>query len=117
MRDVVGGNTIVITEIPLALEKDDGMMGRPAHYGVKYDTLIGEGSIGIVADGIAEHVAVACRVRKIVFVFVFMHPRGLEETVGVASLQGITIVADDDNGAWSLCKLHHIIAHADYLAG
>ena len=74
MRDVVGGNTIVITEIPLALEKDDGMMGRPAHYGVKYDTLIGEGSIGIVADGIAEHVAVACRVRKIVFVFVFMHP-------------------------------------------
>ena len=62
MRDVVAGNAVVIAQIPLALELDDAVVGGPAYDGIENDTLIGERSVGIVTNGIAEEVAVACRV-------------------------------------------------------
>ncbi len=35
----------------------------------------------------------------------------------ITSLQGLSILVDDDHIARSLCKLHHIVAQTDYAAG
>ena len=37
--------------------------------------------------------------------------------MGVTSLQGLTILVDDENGTWSLSKLKHIVAHTNHCAG
>jgi len=49
-------------QIPLALIFYDRVVGGPSYNGIENDTLIGERSVGIVTNGIAEEVAVACRV-------------------------------------------------------
>ena len=58
VRDVVAGNAVVIAQIPLALELDDAVVGSPAYDGVEQHALIGKRSVGVVADGIAQEVAV-----------------------------------------------------------
>ena len=117
MRDVVGGNAVVIEQEPLALVLDDAVMGCPAHNGIEEYTLIGERAVGVVADGIAEEVAVTSRIAEIVLAIVFVHPRSLKETMRITSLQGLSVLVDDDHIAWSLCKLHHIVAQTHYAAG
>ena len=74
MRDVVGGNAVVIEQEPLALVLDDAVMGCPAHNGIEEHTLIGERSVRIVADGIAEEMTVASRIAEIVLAIILMHP-------------------------------------------
>ena len=86
VRDVIAGNAVVIAQIPLALELDDAVVGSPTYDGVEDDALIGERSVRIIADGIAEEVAVASRVREIILAIVFVHPRSLEETMWIACL-------------------------------
>ena len=100
----------MIEQEPLALVLHDTMMGRPAYDRVEDDTLIGEGTIGIVADGIAEEVTVARRVAEVILSIVLMHPGGLEETVGIACLQGRTVFVKDHHRTGSLGKLLHIVA-------
>ena len=117
MRDVIGRNAVVIEQEPLALVLDDAVMGSPAHNGIEEHTLIGERSVGVVSDGIAEEVAVTCGIAEIVLAIVLVHPRSLKETMGITCLQGLSVLVDDDHIARSLCELHHIVAQADYAAG
>ena len=117
MGDVVRGYTVVVEQEPLALVLDDAVVGSPAHDGVEEHALIGERAVGVVADGVAEEVAVASGVAEIVFAVVLVHPRCLEETMGIAGLQGLTVFVDDDHIVRSLCKLHHIITQTDHAAG
>ena len=86
MGNIIRGYTVVVAEIPLAFELYDGVVGSPTYDRVKNDTFIGEWSIGIVANSIAEQVAVARRVGEIIISIVFVHPRGFEETVGITGL-------------------------------
>ena len=74
MCDVVGRNAVVIEQEPLALIFDDAVMGGPAYNGIEDDALISERAVGIVADGIAEEVAVTCRIAEIVLTIVLVHP-------------------------------------------
>ena len=60
--DVVAGHAVVIAKIPLAFIFYDAVVGGPSYDGIENDTLIGERSVGIVTNGIAEEVAVARRV-------------------------------------------------------
>ena len=106
----------MIEQEPLALILHDAMVCGPAYDGIEDDTLIGEGSVRIVTDGIAEHVAVACGVAEIVLAVVFVHPRSLEETVGIASLQGLTVLVEHHNATGSLSKLQHVVAHLHHEA-
>ena len=64
----------MIAKIPLPLELYDAVMGCPAYDRIEDDALIGERSIGVVADGIAEEVAVAGGVGEVVLAIVLMHP-------------------------------------------
>ena len=86
MSDVVRGNTVVITQVPLTFELYDRVVGCPTYYWIKDNSLIGKRSIRIISDGIAQEVAVTCRVGEIILSVVFMHPRSLEEAVWVTSL-------------------------------
>jgi hypothetical protein len=114
--DIVRGYTVVIAEIPLSLILYDGMVSGPAYDGVEDDALIAEWAIGVVTNGIAQEVAVASRVGEIVFAIVFVHPRGLEETMRIASLHGFAILVEHNDVAGSLCKLLYVIAHAYHAA-
>ena len=107
----------MIEQEPLALVLYDAVVRGPAHDGIEEHTLIGERSVGVVANGIAEEVAVACGVTEIVLAVVLVHPRSLEETVGITCLQGLTILIDDDHIVGSLGKLHHIVAQTYHAAG
>ena len=74
MSDVVAGYTVVIAQIPLALELYNAVVRCPTYDGIEDDTLIGEGAIGIVADGVAQEVAVTSRVGEIVLSIILVHP-------------------------------------------
>ena len=74
MCDVVGRNAVVIEQEPLALILYDAVMGGPAYDGIEDDALISERTVGIVADGIAEEVAVNCRIAEIEIATVLVHP-------------------------------------------
>ena len=74
MGDVVRGNAVVVEQIPLTLELHDAVVGSPTHDGVEQHTLIGEGTVRIISNGLAEEVAVARRVREVVLTVVLMHP-------------------------------------------
>jgi hypothetical protein len=74
MGDIVRGNTIVIEQIPLSFVFHDAMMGCPTDYRVKDNALIGEWSVRVVTDGIAEEMTVTCRIREIVLPVIFVHP-------------------------------------------
>ena len=113
MGDIVRGYTVVIAQIPLTLILDNRVVGGPTYDGVEDDALIAERSVGIVTDGVAEEVAVAGRVREIVLAIVFVHPRSLEETVGVACLHGFTVLVENHDSTGSLGKLLDVVAHAD----
>ena len=117
MCDIVAGYTVVIEQIPLALVLYDRVVSGPSYDGIQDDALIGERSVGVVADGIAQQVAVTRRIGEVVLAIVLMHPAGLKEAVGVTSLQGLTVLINDDKRTWSLCKLKHVITHAYYCAG
>ena len=71
MGDVVRGYTVVVEQEPLALVLDDAVVGSPAHDGVEEHALIGERSVRIVTNGIAEEVAVARGVGEIILGVVF----------------------------------------------
>ena len=117
MGDIVAGHAVVVAQVPLALELDNAVVGGPADDGIEDDSLIGEGSVRIVADGIAQVVAVASGVREIVLAVVLVHPAGLKEAVGIAGLQGHAVLVENKHRTRSLCKLQHIVAHAHHIAG
>ena len=50
----------MIEQEPFALVLHDAVVGGPAYDGIEDNTLIGEGAIRIVADGLSEHMSVAC---------------------------------------------------------
>ena len=60
--DAVAGNAVVMEEIPFALVLHDAVVGGPSHYRSEEDALIGERSVRIVADGVAEEMGVTGRV-------------------------------------------------------
>lgn len=117
MRDVIGGYAVVIEQEPLALVLDDAVVGSPAHNGIEEHTLIGERSVGVVADGVTEEVAVTGRIAEIVLAIILVHPRSLKETMRITGLQGLSVLIDDDYIVRSFCKLHDIVAQTDYAAG
>ena len=93
------------------------MVGGPAYDGFEDNTLIGERAVGVVAYGVAQQVTVACRVAEIVLAIILVHPRGLEESVRVASLQRLSVLVDNEHGTRSLGKLQEVIIHASHQAG
>ena len=72
--DVVGRYTVVIEQIPLSLILYDAVVSGPTNNRIQDDTLIGEWSIRIVTDGIAEEVAITSRITEIVLAVVLVHP-------------------------------------------
>ena len=46
-----------------------------------------------------------------------MHPAGLEEAVRITSLQGLSVLIENDHRTWSLGKLQHVVAQAHDVAG
>ena len=65
MGDVIRGYAVVVAQIPLTLVFHDGVMGSPAYNGIEDDTLIAEGAIRVVTDGVAQEVAVARGVTEV----------------------------------------------------
>ena len=49
-----GRHTVVVEEVAFPLKFADGMMGGPSHHRGQDNTLIGEGSVGIIANGITQ---------------------------------------------------------------
>ena len=117
MGNVVRRYAIVVEQEPLTLILHNAVMGCPTNNGIENHALIGERAVGVVTNGIAEEVAVTRRVTEIVLTIVLMHPRGLEETMGVACLQGLTILVDNNHIMGCLCKLHHITIQAHHETG
>ena len=74
MSDIIRRNAVVIEQEPLALVLDDAVMGGPAYDGIEDDALISEWAVGVVADSVAEEVAVTSRIAEIVFAIVLVHP-------------------------------------------
>jgi hypothetical protein len=105
VRDIIRRYAVVIEQIPLTLILYDAVVSGPSYNGVKDNTLIGERTIRIIANSIAQHVAVTSRVGEVVLTVILMHPAGLEEAVRITSLQGLSILIYDDKRTWSLCKL------------
>ena len=64
----------MVEEIPLALVFSNGMVGCPTNYWCHNHSLIGEWTIRIITNGIAEEVAVACRIGEVVLSVLFEHP-------------------------------------------
>ena len=85
-RLAAGGDTVVMEEIPLATVFNDAVVGGPAYDRSKDFTAIDEGSVGVVADGVAEQMAVTGGIGEIILAIVLMHPRSLEEAVRVICL-------------------------------
>ena len=83
----------MIEQIPLSTILNNAMVSCPAYYRLKYYALVCEGAVGVVADGIAEEVAVAGGVGEVVLAVVLVHPRCLEEAVRIAGLQRLSVAA------------------------
>ena len=60
--DIVRGNAVVIEQIPLSLVLHNRVMGGPAYNGLKDDTLIGERTVRIITNSVAQEVAITSRV-------------------------------------------------------
>ena len=87
------------------------MVSGPAHYRLQYHALVGEGTIGIVAHGIAEQVGVTRAVAKVVFALVLVHPAGLEETMGIVRRQRLSFLVHNQQGLGRLGELQHVGSH------
>lgn len=111
---VMGGHTVVMEEVPLALVLRDAVVGGPAHYRFQNDALVGEGAVGVVAHGIAQIVAVTRGVAEIVLALVLVHPAGLEEAVWVIGGQHIAVLVYDDHGTGHFGKLLYVVGHQGY---
>ena len=114
---VVGGDAVVVEEIPLTLVLHDAVMGGPSHDGLEDDALIGEGSVRIVTHGIAQVMGVASAVGEIILAVHLVHPGSLEEAVRIAGLQRFAFLIDDDDGTGSLSELQHVVGHAGHAGG
>jgi hypothetical protein len=68
---VVRGHAVVVEQIPAAFILNDAVVGGPSYDGIENDALIGERSVGIVTNGIAEEVAVARGVGEKILAVVF----------------------------------------------
>ena len=64
----------MVEQEPLALILYDAMVCGPTYDGIKQNSLIGEWSVRIITNGIAQIVAVTCRVAEIVFTIIFVNP-------------------------------------------
>ena len=99
----------MIKQVPLSAIFHDTVMGGPSYNGIEDDTLVSEGTIGRISDGITEEVSITCGVREIIFALIFMHPLCLEEAVRVASTQRLTIFVEDNYREGSLDELEHVV--------
>lgn len=91
----IGRHTVVVEQIPFSFILYNGMVRGPTHYRSEDDTLIGERSVRIVADGVTQAVRIAGGVGEIIFAVVFVHPTGFEETAFiVASRQRFAILIE-----------------------
>ena len=52
----------------------DCLLAHTSYDGVEQDTLIAEGAVGVVANGVAQVVTVASGVREIVLAVILVHP-------------------------------------------
>jgi hypothetical protein len=116
MSDVLRRHTVMIAQIPLPLILYDRVMSGPTYYRVEYHTLITEWSVRRVTNGIAEIMTVTCRVREIVLTIILMHPRCLEEAMGIASLHGLTVLIENHHATRCFSKLLNIVAHTNHTA-
>jgi hypothetical protein len=64
----------VVAQIPLSFVLYDRVMGCPTYDGIEDNALIAEWSIGVVANSIAEEMAITCRIREIVLTIILVHP-------------------------------------------
>lgn len=71
--------TVVVEQVPLALELDDGVVRRPSQNRLEDPPAVRKRPVGRVTDGVAQVVGVAGRVGKVVLAVVLVHPGGLEE--------------------------------------
>ena len=106
----------MIEQEPLTLELYDAVMGRPAYNRIEDHALIGERSVRIVADGIAEEMTVASRIAEIVLAIILMHPRSLEEAMRIACLQRFAVLIDYQYAVRSLSKLLDVITQTNHEA-
>ena len=108
----------MVEQIPFSFILYNGMVRGPTHYRSEDDTLIGERSVRIVADGVTQAVRIAGGVGEIIFAVVFVHPTGFEETAFiVASRQRFAILIQNDNGFRLFCKFQHIFAEFGHTSG
>ena len=100
----------MMEEIPFTLVFDDAVVCGPANDGSKDHALEGEGAVGIIANGVAQQMAVAGGIGEIVLAIVFVDPRSLEEAVRIISLEGLSLLVDNHDRPRLLGKLHHVLA-------
>ena len=83
VSDVVGRHTVVVEEPPAAFVTDNAVMRGPTDYGLQELALEAERTVRIVTNGHAKQVAVTCGISKVVATIGLVHPRSLEEAMGV----------------------------------
>jgi hypothetical protein len=74
MSDIVAGYTVMIAQIPLALELNNAVVSRPTYDRIENNALVGKRTIGIVTNGIAQEVAIASGIGEIVLTIILVHP-------------------------------------------
>ena len=72
-------------QIPFAPVFHDGVVGSPAYHRCQDYSLIGERTVRIVADRIAQAVGITGRVGEVIFSVILVHPACFEETAFVVS--------------------------------
>ena len=111
------GGAVVEEKVPFALVRAYRVVGGPAHDGGENDPGVGKRPVGVVADGVAEHVGRPGGVGEIVLPVILVHPGRFEETVRVAVFQGIAFGVENHDGAGCFGKFEHVVAEASHAGG
>src|SRR4051812_20638196 len=101
----------MIEEIPFSFKFNYGVVVGPTNHGIENYALVGEWSIWIVTNRVANKMSVTRRVREIIFAIVFVHPGSLEETfIVVFAEKWLAIFIHNGNFFCRSYKPKHIFA-------
>ena len=100
-------------QIPFAPVFHDGVVGSPAYHRCQDYSLIGERTVRIVADRIAQAVGITGRVGEVIFSVILVHPACFEETAFVVSgCQRLSVFVQNHYGFRFFGKLQHVRTEA-----
>ena len=81
------------------------MVGSPSNNRMKYNSLINKRPIRVISSGIGNVMGVSCRIRKVIFIMITMHPSGFKKAfINITCQYWRTIFVQNLNISWLLIK-------------